>query len=325
MERKQVRPSRRSHAVPRVLIAALVLAVAFNSLAQAAPPVQQSFNAKGKYSLFAVPGKGTRAFGRAGKISLCTGEIGYIRIYVNRNLDGVDTFIEGGSIYGEVVNKDIVEITDPGEHETQEVYSLPIGDVPYSIFQIRSKSKPGTTEIRFGALRVGDEELFPNTNLLKYTKGTSVEVEVSPCYEAVQSAAGDEWPVKDVCSLERPFVLVGKYIFNVVGGGRIENDAKVMFFVPRRNNIFEGRYAYAAQQVYTSNGYSVPGFQFGSGRYTLELNIVKGQATNLNEVNIELTDDFTACVAGHCTVNPQGYKILLKPLPSGQECKGELP
>lgn len=314
MNRRQDRAVRSSMLPSLAVTTLLLLALALGGLAQAAHAAPAGINAKFKYALHAVPEESTRAYGRKGTIALCPGELGYIKVFVVRYVDGDDAFIPGGRIYGLADDPGVVGITP--SNETVAVAADYPGGLPFAVFTIVAGSEPGRkTRITFESTAVGDEELFPGRTLT--AKPDSVEVEVDTCYEATQSALGTEWAVKDICSLKRPFVLEGTHTMSV-GGATITTHTLALFFAPRRTSIFEGRYAFVNEQVTVVQGYTQRGIEFGSGSYTLGLNIEEGDLT--------LNDEMVNCFSGDCFLQRvTGYRILLKPLPGGQACAGELP
>lgn len=185
-------------------------------------------------------------------------------------------------------------------------------------FAFTAKEK-GVTTIRFEHTRSAK----PLTHALTLT----AQVEVVDCWEAYSSALGQEWPTKDICSLERPFLLEAKDP-NAPAG--ITGNTQVLFFWPSSSEVLfgpnsrgpyeHGRYVYVEEFTASVGGLSTTCQVVSGGNYEVQL------YDTPKEGDILMLGDATQYCPGSIITTPNvGTRVAFRALGEGNVCQESLP
>lgn len=316
-------PHRRSFAILQAALAVLLLAANLAPLAQLWIPIY-----------FLVVDRSD--------VKLCVGETEIVSVYVFLEVSAADHYYYYGERIGtEVSNRQVASVspelavTTPGGYGglTSRLLRLPkfrgaFINQPIDEYFTIEGLKAGTATITFThqqARRSGFPRAAPQ----------SVQVEVTDCYEAFQWGHGDDFPVKDICSLNRPFVLESKTNRqDIILGARIsiEENSSALFFWPfpqlAANDPLRGYYVYVTKWVNTaippdgSPPLVDPGFTVGGGDYQV---VIRGQGPT-REGDFQLTGSYTEYHDnGFVVTAEEDTLIAFRPLPAGATCVESLP
>jgi hypothetical protein len=335
MKRKQVRLTRRA-GIPVIFSVVLLIALTLSNVTQAAPLPQAllASNSLPHYEMTVDPTK----------IKLCVGQTRDFLVTVPLVVTDVTVPLAPNQatstfkVYyaGEFVHAKseytIGSIAPPRLQTSASVLGgaelVPrqtgrrFGVSMVLVFTFTAEEK-GTAPITF------EHSASPNPRAPRAPTQT-VQVEVVDCWETYASALAQQWPTKDICSLERPFLLAGEDPNAAIG---ITGSTDAVFFWP---GSFEtqlsttgspmgpyewGMYVFVNHWNFSQSGVSVSCTDISGGEYEVILYPDRAEGT------LDLYGDgmqFCDTGASH-TVDDVGVQVAFKALGAGQVCKESLP
>ena len=203
----------------------------------------------------------------------------------------------------------------------QSLYSLPL------VFTF-SAEETGTTTIEFAHT----ERAFRGAPVSTHTAVANVEV--TDCWEAYATGlwtgnAANNWTKKDICSLERPFVLDGNGKA-VVPMGQADFRSRAFFFWPFQNPfavagltaLQDGRYVMVGGSTITGQGMEVHCTLIGSGSYQ---QFLFGNRTPREGNFILNGSSVNYCEGTTIAVAREVIEVAFRALGAGQTCQESLP